>query len=243
MTIALSKRGGTVADGFETDEATGINSYTYSARIKERLSSIGASYEDRPKLAEAHRGIYPNLEPGQYFDGHLPTVIRVLSLDQLSALNSLLSNWLRYIRYQTSMVAAERSEAKRQKELYWSFVRKQYKTAEITAGRKVSEQDASDMARLDYRFITSDARYEELNVLYNCLLAFCEVVEADMQVVSREITINQMLLGKQYGIDPNRLMQSWSPTHARTTSFTETAERNNDVDSDRPRPTIPKVSR
>jgi hypothetical protein len=55
----------------------------------------------------------------------------------------------------------------------------------------------SDMARGDYRFAKANARYEELNVLYSCMLATLEVTEQDMKMISREVTINQAKMAKE----------------------------------------------
>jgi hypothetical protein len=179
---------------FEADEQIGLSKYTYADRVKEKLGELGVGQAPRPVLHEDHKSIFQGLKPGQYFDGRLPTVIRRLTLDQLSALYSLYSNYYAYIMFQTNIVAVERSEAKRQKEFIWSHLRKQYKVVDPDTGRKRTDQVTSDLARIDFRFITADAKYEELNVLYNCMQALCEIAEKDMSVISREVTINQVKL-------------------------------------------------
>jgi len=182
--------GGFTNEDFITDEVTGINCYTFSDRVKTRLQEIGVGDQsERPRLAEDHKGIFPGLEPGDYFNGRLPVVIRRLSLDQLSALYSLFSRWYGYLVFQTNLIAAERSEASKQKEFLWSHIRKQYRIA--ADGKKNSDQIMSDLARGDYRFVRANAQYEELNVLYNCMQATLEVTEQDMKVISREVTIVQ----------------------------------------------------
>ncbi len=183
---------------FETDENTGLQAYTYADRVKDRLETLGLSHSnEKPILADAHKGIFPGLKPGMEFDGRLPTVIRILTLDQLSALYTLFSNWFAYLRFQTNMIAVERSEAKRKKEFLWSRIRKQHKVKDPETGRMRTDQVVSDLARIDYRYLVADAQYEELNVLYNCMNAMVEVTEQDMQVISREVTINQIELEKK----------------------------------------------
>jgi hypothetical protein len=184
---------GDVGD-FEADEQVGLSKYTFADRVKKRLVDLGVGQTPQPTLAEDHKGIFMDLKPGQYFDGRLPTVIRRLTLDQLSALYSLYSNYYAYIMYQTNLVAVERSEAKRQKEFIWSHLRKQYKIKDPVTGKTRTDQVTSDLARIDFRYITADAKYEELNVLYNCLQAMCDIAEKDMSVISREVTINQVKL-------------------------------------------------
>ena len=181
-------------EDFEADENIGLQKYTFADRVKERLQELGIGNMPQPQLAEDHGGIFKDLKPGNYFDGRLPNVIRRLTLDQLSALYSLYSNYYAYIMFQTNLVAVDRSEAKRQKEFMWSHLRKQYKVKDPDTGRKRTDQVTSDLARIDFRFITADAKYEELNVLYNCMQALCEIAEKDMSVISREVTINQVKL-------------------------------------------------
>lgn len=182
-------------EDFVTDEITGINLYTYADRVKEKLQNIGiGEYSKRPQLEDAHKGIFVGLKPGDYFNGRMPVVIRKLSLDQLSALYSLFTSWYGYLTFQTNLVAVERSEALRQKEFLWSHIRKQYKFN--SDGTKNTDQVTTDLARGDYRFAKANARYEELNVLYNCMLATLEVTEQDMKMISREVTINQAKLAK-----------------------------------------------
>lgn len=174
---------------FYTDETTGLNSYTFADRVKERLRDMGLSDVRKPVLTDDHKGIFHSLEPGQEFNGQLPTVVRKLSLDQLSALYSLFANWNSYLSSMTNIIAVERSEAKKQKEFLWSHVRRHYKVDK--SDKKVSDQAASDLARGDYRFIKADSTYDELNALYNCMTAALTVTEADMKMISREVTIQQ----------------------------------------------------
>jgi len=74
---------------FEASENDGIEAYTYAEKVKNRASMLGIGNYTRPKLAEDHESIYPGEKEGNYFEGKLPTVIRKLDLDQLSALYSL----------------------------------------------------------------------------------------------------------------------------------------------------------
>ena len=185
-------------DDFSTDEVTGLNQYTFSDRVKQKMHDLGLTgYAERPKLVEDHSGIFPNLEAGDYFNGRLPVVIRRLSLDQVSALYSLFTSWFSYITFQKNIIMAERSEALKQKEFIWSHVRKQYKyywdeVDEKT--RKRTDQQMSDEARCDYRFVKANSRYTELDTLYSSLLDTLEVTKKDMEMVSREVTIVQTKL-------------------------------------------------
>ena len=184
---------GRVATGeirdFECSEEEGMKAYTYADDVKARLESLGVARYQRPLVTNEHLNVLPGMSSGEAFDGRLPTVVRKLTLDQLSALYTLYTSWFGYLQYQTNIIAAERSEAKRRKEFIWSHLRKKYKNKD---GKKVSDQVCSDLARIDFRFVRADAAYEELNVLYTCMLAMCDVASADMKMLSREVTIHQI---------------------------------------------------
>ena len=174
---------------FDCSEKEGMEAYSYSLRVKDRLEGLGVARYHKPLVTNEHLNIIPGLKPGEAFDGRLPTVVRKLTLDQLSALYTLYTNWFGYLHYQTNLIAVERSEAKKKKEFLWSHIRTKYKGKD---GKKLSDQASSDRARNDFRFVRADAAYEELNVLWNCMNAMCEVASADMKMISREITIHQI---------------------------------------------------
>jgi hypothetical protein len=183
-------------EDFVTDEITGINTLTYADRVKDKLKEVGiADYATRPIVPQELQGVFLGLKPGDYFNGKMPTVVRKLDLDQLSALYTLFTAWFAYLTYQTNLVAVERSEAKKQMEFLWSHVRKQYKVNRD--GSKNSDQITTDNARCDYRYLKALARYEEDNVYYNCMLATLDVTEQDMKMISREVTINQAKMEKE----------------------------------------------
>jgi hypothetical protein len=163
---------------------------TYAQKVADRLGDLGVARYEKPTISEDHVGVLPGLENGEYFDGRLPTVIRKLTLDQLSALYSLFSNWFGYLQFQTGLISAERSEAKKQRDFLWSLIRQQKKFDSDT-GKKRTPQAMSDEARQDGRFIEAEAKYEELNVLYECMLSSVKVADQDMKVISREVTIHQ----------------------------------------------------
>jgi len=232
--------GDTELDEFNTDEVTGLNSYTFADRIKKRVETLGLTgYSERPQLTEDHNGIFVDMKAGDYFNGRLPVVVRRLSLDQISALYSLFTSWFAYLTFQKNMIAAERSEALKQKEFIWSHVRKQYKyyTDIDNKVKKRTDQQMSDEARCDYRFVKASAQYVELNTLYECMLSTMEVAEKDMEMVSREVTIVQTKLEHEAmgGAAPSRTFKSWS---ARKGNQDEAPAQ-----TARPKVTRPKVAR
>lgn len=177
---------------FESNEKYATQKYTFYPRVKERLDEMGMSSMDKPVLDETHEGIFTGLKPGQYYDGRLPTVIRSLSLDQMRALLSIVTNWYTYILQQASLVSAELSEAKRQREFMWSMIRTRMKDQARRAGVKVPDVRITDLAMLDQRFIDVDARLAEIDTLDNCVQAMLRSAGHNLKTVSRDITVIQI---------------------------------------------------
>jgi hypothetical protein len=218
-------------DAFATDEVSGLNAYQFADSVKSRFVNLVGVVGDRPVLEEEHRGIFPGLQPGDYFTGQLPTIIRRLTLDQLSALYSLFGGWYRYLSYQTNMIAAERSEALGQKAFLWARIRQQFKYD--TDGKKNNAQAQSDMAKKDYRFVKANSHYEELNALYGCMLAALEVAQQDMAVISREVTIHQAKMqGEAIGNNFGARMQNPFPRTFRSYTKPEVTRDDGEDDSD-----------
>lgn len=188
---------------FDADENFGMDKYTFAEDVKRKAKELGVGYYQRPKLAEDHEGIFPGVRAGEAFDGQLPTVIRKLDLDQLSALYSLYSNWYGYLTTQTMLAAAERSEAIRKKEFMLNHLKVFYRNPP-RGTPKPPETAVSDMAKTDRRFIEVSAAYEQINAFYDVLDAMRKVADQDMKVISREVTIQQEkirkeLLGQGFG--------------------------------------------
>lgn len=181
---------------FISDEEHGMTSYTFADRVKKRVADLGVGNYERPKLQPDHEGVILHLKRGQFFDGRLPTVIRKLTLDQLSALYSLYSNWFGYITTQFMLISAERSEAIRQRDFMLTHLRNYYRQPD-SAGKKMPETALSDAAKSDKRYVLANARYEELNAVYDMLGAMREVANQDMRVISREVTIQQEKIHKE----------------------------------------------
>lgn len=177
-------------EAFVADENYGMEKYTFADRVKKRLSDLGIGCYQRPTLERDHEAIFQHLKAGQYFDGRLPTVIRKLTLDQLSSLYALYSNWFGYITTQFMLVSAERSEAMRKRDFLLGHIRNYYRVPD-EEGKKPPEAAISDAAKQDIRFIEANALYEELNCLYDEMDAMRRIADQDMKVVSRQVTIQQ----------------------------------------------------
>lgn len=177
---------------FALNEEDMKEQYTYAPRAIEQMHKLRLTGRLMPKYSEIHESIFEDIESGQYFDGRLPIVLKKLSMDQLSALLSLFSNWYGYLIQQLGIVAAERSEAKRQKETAWSMVRMSHHKMAKRHKVTLSDQKASDLTRYDSRYVSYCARFEELDVLYKMLQGVLRTAGSDQEVISREITIRDI---------------------------------------------------
>lgn len=184
------------------DEGAALELYSFHDRVKSRIEDMGVCSYDRPALTEEHESIYPGRHAGQYFNGTLPVVIRKLSLDQLSALHSLFSNYYGYLTTHALLVASERSEALRKREYMLHHLKNFYRRPNLD-GKKPPESSITDLAKDDHRYVSLDAAYQEVNAYYDILEAMRSVAYKDMQVISREVTIHyekfrQDLLGHNF---------------------------------------------
>lgn len=177
---------------FQCDQDDAERYYTFSDRVIGKLQELGVGNMPIPELKEEHDGIFSKMKRGSYFDGRLPTTIRKLSFDQISATLTLVTDWYSYIMQQAMLIEAELSEAKRQKEFMWAMVRTRIKDTARSQGKKVSDALASDLARIDSRFVKVDAVFIEKDTLNNCMQAMLRSAGHNLKTVSREITIRQI---------------------------------------------------
>lgn len=185
------------------DENEALELYSFHHKVKKRIDTLGVCTYDRPKIEEEHEAIYPGKRAGQYFNGTLPTVIRQLSLDQLSALHTLFSNYYGYLTTHTMLVASEKSEALRKREFMLHHLKNFYRRPNPKTGKKVAESSVGDYAKSDHRYVTLDAAYQEVAAYFTILEAMRSVAYKDMQVISREVTIHyekfrQEILGQNF---------------------------------------------
>jgi hypothetical protein len=200
---------------FISDENHGMTAYTFADRVKKRVADLGIGNYLRPRLDKDHEGLFPGLKKGDYFDGRLPTVIRKLSLDQLSALYSLFSNWYGYVATQFMVIATERSEAMRQRDFLLTHLRNYYRVPD-ESGKKPPETSITDAAKQDKRYVLANARAEELDCLYNQIAIGRGIASQDMRVISREVTIQQEKFQKELMLKGfgNRGKREMDFTHA-----------------------------
>jgi hypothetical protein len=177
---------------FQCDQDDAERYYTFSDRVIDKLQGLGVGNMPIPELRNEHDGIFNKMKAGSYFDGRLPTTIRKLSFDQLSATLTLVTDWYTYIMQQAMLIEAELSEAKRQKEFMWALVRTRIKDTARSQGKKISDVLASDLAKIDSRFVKVDAIFIEKDTLNNCMQAMLRSAGHNLKTVSREITIRQI---------------------------------------------------
>jgi len=226
-----------IGSGLRVDENDALNAYTYADDVKAVIESYGLSRRERPRVTGFQEGL-TDLKAGQYFDGRLPPVLIRLSLDQLSALYSLFTAWYGYVMATLHSVMIERSEAKRQREFLLSMIRQQHKLDHErldAAGnaKKRPTQEMSDMAKLDARFVNADAKYEQLNMLYQYLEAMAQVTEQDMRMISREITIQQIKIEAEFK-RRGLLSGAVNMSDVSTRSFKDRQERDDEPEASTP---------
>ena len=176
-------------DTFAAGEQDALEAYSFAEETIEEYEQLGIATRHRPMVEDVHA--YPGLNAGSYYDGRMPSTLKQLTLDELSATLSMACNWHGYIAAQYANVMVMRSEAKARKESIWSIVRNNYRKLGLRWKTKFSDQKLSDFARQDTRFIAANAEYEKLNAMYQTLGALAEVTEREMAAVSREVTIRQ----------------------------------------------------
>lgn len=175
---------------FGVGEEEGKQHYTYAEKALRRLQTMGLGNISRPIVEEVHARIY-GVAVRSYFDGRMPSTLKSLSLDELSSLYTLFCNYNAYLVQEYSKIAAERSEASKQKSLMWSMIRMKHLKAAREFDMALSDQKCSDLTRYDKRFVEPDGVYEELNVMKDCLEAVLRVIDQNMKVLSREVTIRE----------------------------------------------------
>jgi hypothetical protein len=181
----------TEEDTFAIGEHEAREVYTFAEDTIAEYEALGITGRPRPILEEVHLGMFPDCEEGQYYDGRMPTVLKQLTLDEVSAMLSLSCNWHGYISGQHAIYFAQRAEAKKKKDSLWSIVRNNYRKMGRRHGVKYTDQKLSDFARQDKRFVVADAVYERLNVVYNTLSDLVDVTKKELDTISREVTIRQ----------------------------------------------------
>lgn len=182
--------------GLSQEEAE--STYSYADAVVQRLQGMGLdTRNDRPRLEDDHDGIFHELKSGDYFDGRLPTVLKRLSLEQVSSLYSLFSAWYAYVISILNEVQTSRSEAMQQKDLMWSMVRMKHLKGAKKIGVNLSDQRLSDLARYDERFVTANREYVEFTALRDCIESLRKIAEKDMEVVSREVTVRDVQINAE----------------------------------------------
>ena len=184
------EHGGVYENRFETTEKRAMEAYTYADDTLTDLEARGLTGRPRPKMGEAHQAVFPKTV-GRYYEGHLPPVLKTLSMAELSTLLTLTCNWYGYVSAQHTMIMVQRSEKKRRQELMKAMLRRKHHAAAKAVGINLSDQKLRDTTAVDSRFVQVDAEYEAANVEFSAIDALLEVAKNDMKVVSREVTIRE----------------------------------------------------
>jgi hypothetical protein len=175
--------------------------YSYSDTVRSRLAETGVTPTARPIIEEEHVSIFSGpyaMEVGEPFDGRLPTVIRKLSLDQLSDLHVLFNAWFSYVSYQEKFTDMQKAEADRRKEFVEAKLKILYtNTPDPHTKKKRTDQQVRDATKTDLRYIEVNSFYYQMRALHACLEAAVKTAEQDLKTISREVTRVKMKQDKE----------------------------------------------
>lgn len=163
---------------------------------------VGSLQMDTPEGEEAYkvaqsahdamveRGIYlperPEFEAGQFVheDGspRMPRNMQELSDMEIGELYYIVETYYAYVTGQFAEVSNQYEEAKE----IFKFI-----ASKVRLGKEGKVQDKTDRQTADRRYVLANAKALELKCLYNLLSKVKDKLEADMKVISRNITLRE----------------------------------------------------
>lgn len=201
MSASAREAGIQIDERFVADIPEGEKAYSYSDTVRARLAETGVTPTSRPMIEEEHVSIFSGpyaMDAGEPFDGRLPTVIRKLSLDQLSDLHVLFNAWFAYVSYQEKFTDMQKSEAERRKEFVEAKLKILYtNTPDPHTKKKRTDPQVRDSTRTDRRFLEVNAFFHQMKALHGCLEAAVKTAAEDLKTISREVTRVKMKLDQE----------------------------------------------
>lgn len=166
---------------------------------------VGSLQMDTPEGEEAYKvadsahaamvemGIYlperPEFEPGEFVhdDGspRMPGNMQELTDMEIGELYYIVETYFAYVTGQFAQVSNQYEEAKE----IFKFI-----AAKVRLGKEGKVQDKTDRQTADRRYVLANAKALELKCLYNLLSKVKDKLEADMKVISRNITLREQRL-------------------------------------------------
>ena len=139
------------------------------------------------------RGIFlperPEFDRGQFIHGDgspkMPLNMQELGDMEIGALYNIVEAYYAYVTGQFAQVTNEYSEAQE----IFRFI-----AAKVRLGKEGKVQDKTDRQIADRRYVLANARALELKCLYNLLSKVRDKLDADMKVISRNITLREQRL-------------------------------------------------
>ncbi len=179
---------------FQLDEFELEEQYSHAQVVEKHLQAMGLTSVQRPSATKDMARLL-HVDEGTYFDGRLPPSLKNLTMEDLSDLHVLHASWIHYLTVLLNKVSLERSEVTPRKEAVWGMTRMFHKkTSKNLAGVNLTDQQCSDLARYDRRFVNVNSRYQQLTAHRDCLEALLKVAEQNCAVVSREVTRREATL-------------------------------------------------
>lgn len=157
--------------------------YLIDGKVEDELATMGILDPLRPTYEPEHTTIFSGVSEGEYFDGRMPTVVKRLSLDQLSHLYGLLQGWYAYVQGKYGIWKTRKSQTKEIKGVTEAFCRKGYRES----GQ--SDENSRVLAKQDIRFIEANAEFEKASAILDILEAQMKTASKNLDLISREITL------------------------------------------------------
>jgi hypothetical protein len=155
--------------------------YNINDIVKSEAENIGVTTVVRPQLDQVHTSIFPGTKEGHYFDGRMPTVMKRLSLDQLSHLHSLLQSWYSYLAHQQAMWKVRKAATKQILDNTEACLRGLYKS------EGNSDQNARDMATHDMRYVEDNAELAKASAIATLIDAALRSAWHNIELVTQEL--------------------------------------------------------
>ena len=162
-------------DSLQMRTAEGEEAYKVSHTAHEEMLRRGISLPERPEF-EPGRFVYEDGSP------RMPRNMQELSDMEIGELFYIVETYYSYVVGQLAEVGNQYNEARE----IFNFVK-----AKVRIGKDGKQQDKTDQQITDRRYVLANAKAIELQCLFNLLSKVRDKLEADMKVISRNITLRE----------------------------------------------------
>lgn len=162
----------------QMDTPEGEDAYQVSQTAHDTMVEMGIYLPERP---EFDHGAFVN-EDGS---PRMPNNMQELTDMEIGELYYIVETYYSYVTGQLAHVSNQYSEAQE----VFKFI-----AAKVRLGKEGRQQDKTDRQIADRRYVLANAKALELKCLYNLLSKVRDKLDADMKVISRNITLREQRL-------------------------------------------------